>query len=252
MAKEQRRNQTQEVLAALQSWKSTSGMSDNKLLDRLVGDIESNRNMKIWADTDPNLYLPNPESSESRKKLRLINTVTGIRNVLVFSPVAITWAAISVVTSAFSSYEQKNPNSIINFLEFWQQGFGYLSDFWRLSNVAIFDAILVSVVIALTLAINYLSKQNLEMEFEHVEKVQQSKSELIYKLNEFFYEYKYPTAQQINKNVYSATKSLEKTLKSLAKIVVRLEKDILKYPNSTQLVNEIKALNKEVKKISKK
>ena len=252
MAKRQKNDGAQEVLNALESWMGNQGIMGNKLLEKLIEDIESNRNLKIWADMDPNAYLPTPESSEFLKKLRLINTVTGIRNVLVFSPVAITWAAISVVTSAFSKYEKVNPNSIVNFLEFWQQGFGYLNDFWRLSNVAIFDALLVSVVITLTFVINFLSKQNLELEFSNLTKIQESRSDLIFKLNEYFYQYKYPTAQQINKNVYTSTKSLEKTLKSLTKIVARLEKDISKYPNSTKLVNEVKALNKEVKKISKR
>ena len=252
MAKRQKNDEAQEVLNALHSWMGNHGIMGNKLLDRLIDDIESNMNLKIWADMDPNAYLPTPESSELLSKMRLINTVTGIRNILVFSPVAITWAAISFVTSAFSRYEQENPNSIVNFLEFWQQGFGYLNDFWRLSNVAIFDALLVSVVITMTFVINFLSKKNLELEFSNMAKNQVSRAYLIFKLNEFFYQYKYPTTQQINKNVYTSTKSLERTLKSLTKIVARLEKDISKYPNSTKLVNEVKALNKEVKKISKR
>ena len=201
---------------------------------------------------DPDTYLPDPESKDFQNRLRLINSLTGIRNILVFSPVAITWAAISVVTSSFSKFEQENPKSIVNFLEFWQQGFGYLNDFWRLSNVAIFDAILVSIVIALTFAINLSTKKSLEDELVERERIQASRAELIFTLNEFFYLDKYPTERQINRNFYSASKSLDKTLKSLSKLVGRLEKDLAKYPDTKKVVVELKNLNTEIKRINKK
>ena len=252
MAKKSRSNRPEAVLSALESWIYKFGITDNNLLTKLVEDLEAQKNLKIWADMDPNDYLPVPESKSLVKKLQTANTVTGIRNVLVFSPVALTWAAISVVTSAFSKYESANPNSIVNFLEFWQQGFGYLNDFWRLSNVAIFDATLVLIVIFLTFFINFSIKQNLDYEIKANSEMQSSRALLILQLNEYFYEYKYPTTNQINKNLFNSTKSLDRTLKSINKIVIRLEKDIQKYPSSTKLVTELKSLAQEVKKIPKK
>ena len=252
MAKKSRSNRPEAVLTALESWTTKFGVTDNNLLIKLVEDLEAQKNLKIWADMDPNYYLPLPESKNLLKKLQKINSISGLRNVLVFSPVALTWAAISVVTSAFSKYETANPNSIVNFLEFWQQGFGYLDDFWKLSSVATFDAILVSIVILLTLFINYSTKQNVDYEIKANAEMQASRSLLILQLNEYFYEYKYPTTIQINKNLFNSTKSLDKILKSINKIVVRLEKDIQKYPSSTKIVTELKSLTQEVKKLPKK
>lgn len=252
MARKSSAKRPDAVLLALDSWSKKYGITNNNLLEALVEDIKTQNNQKIWADMDPGVYLPQPESKILIKKLQATNAITGIRNVLVFSPVALTWAAISVVTSAFSEYEQDNPNSIVNFLEFWQQGFGYLNEFWKLSNVAIFDAILVSIVILLTFFINYSTKQNLDYEIKVNSEMQSERAQLILKLNEYFYDFKYPTNAQINKNLFSATKSLEKTLKSINKIVARLEKDIQKYPSSVKLVSELKSLTQEVKKLPKK
>lgn len=252
MAKKSRSNRPTAVLSALESWTYKFGISGNDLLTRLAEDLEAQKNLKIWADMDPNDYLPLPESKGLLKKLQTTNAMTGIRNVLVFSPVALTWAAISVVTSAFSKYESDNPNSIVNFLEFWQQGFGYLDDFWRLSNVAIFDAILVSIVILLTFFINFSTKQNLDYEIKTNAEMQSNRALLVLQLNEYFYEYKYPTTNQINKNLFNSTRSLDRTLKSINKIVMRLEKDIQKYPSSTKIVSELKSLAQEVKKLPKK
>lgn len=252
MAKKKKSAQPDTVISVLQAWINKFGVTDNKLLYKLVEDLQTESNLKIWADMDPNDYLPIPESKNLIKKLQLTNSITGVRNVLVFSPVALTWAAISVVTSAFSKYESENPDSIVNFLEFWQQGFGYLNDFWKLSSVATFDAILVLIVILLSFFINYATKQNIDFEIEANAEIQASRALLILQINEFFYEYKYPTTNQINKNLLNSTKSLEKSLKSINKIVLRLEKDIQKYPSSTKIVSELKSLTQEVKKIPKK
>ena len=252
MAQNRKNPETKELLSTLNSWIYKYDQSGNSMMKKLVNDIENGNDLKIWADLAPETYLPNPQSKNYINGIRRINSITGLRNVLVFSPVALTWAAISVVTTAFSKFEAENSNSVVNFLSFWQQGFGYLNDFWKLSNVAIFDAFLVSIVIGLTFVINFLTRSNLESNEKYELEVQDARIRLIFKLNEFFYQYKYPTPNQLNKNIYSATKSLDKTLKSLMKIVSRLEKDIAKYPNSAKIVGELNNLTKVVKKLPKK
>ncbi len=252
MAQNRKNLETKELLSALNSWIYKYDQSGNSMMNKLVDDIENGSDLKIWADLAPETYLPNPQSKNYINGIRRINSITGLRNVLVFSPVALTWAAISVVTTAFSKFEAENSNSVVNFLSFWQQGFGYLNDFWKLSNVAIFDAFLVSIVIGLTFVINFLTRSNLESNEKYELEVQDARIRLIFKLNEFFYQYKYPTPNQLNKNIYSATKSLDKTLKSLMKVVSRLEKDIAKYPNSAKIVGELNNLTKVVKKLPKK
>ena len=252
MAKRRNKEQSQEVLQTLKSWTDRFEIVNDPLIDKLVLDIESEQNLQIWAEMNPDKYLPVPESISYLSKMRLVNNISGIRNLLVFTPVALTWASISVATSAFAKYEEENPNALVNFLQFWQQGFGYLNNFWTLSNVAIFDAVLVIFVIFLTYLVNILSRKINELSSNRRTEMEKSRAILVYELNRFFYGYKYPSVSQINKNIYASTNLLNKTLKSLNKIVARLEKDVSKYPNSAKIISELNSLTKIINKLSKK
>ena len=252
MAKTGKAKPSKALLESIETWAARYQLQNEPLIEKLIADLENGHNLKVWADSNFDQVLPLPESKSAIQNSKRINSITGIRNILVFSPVALTWASISVVTSAFSDYEKANPGSVVNFLQFWQQGFGFLSDFWKLSSVAIFDAVLVGIVILLTYFINHFTRKNIESERIYTSTLMRERTELVIELNEFFYEFKYPTSNQINRNIYSATKSLEKSLKALSKIVARLEKDIAKYPNSLKLITELKNLKKTVEKLPKK
>lgn len=252
MARRPKKVQSQGMFQALKTWQINSGLNENPLISKLASDIENSENLNIWADLNPDDYLPLPESKGYLARSRRIDLISGVRNILVFTPVALTWAAISVVTAAFSRYEKANPNSLINFLEFWQQGYGYISDFWRLSSVAGFDVILVLFIIVLTYLVSQLTRNNFKQELVEVRDIENSRSLLVMQLNEYFHEFKNPTPSQINRNIYIATKSLNKTVQSLTKMVSRLEKDISKYPNSTNIVKELKNIDRAIKKLSKK
>lgn len=241
----------QELLENLRSWSLESDLVNNPIIRQLTNDIELGNNLHVWADLNPTEYLPETDLTANTKRVKRIALITGIRNVLVFTPVALTWMAISVVTAAFSRYESENPDSIINFLDFWQLGYGYINDFWRLSNVAIFDVILIVVVILLTLGINIFTRINLDFEIKEYSRFMTQKNLLVIQLTEFLYPYKHPTLNQINKNVYITTKNLEKSITNLNKIISRLEKDIKNYPSSTKIVAELKNINQTMKKISK-
>ena len=73
---------------------------------------------------------------------------------------ALTWAAISVATSAFGTFSSQNQATTVNFLAFWQNGYGYLADFWHIDEVAKLDTIIVAFIILLTLAIARLNNAN--------------------------------------------------------------------------------------------
>lgn len=251
MAGKKRKNQSSDVLDSLRTWSQKNDLRYHSTVSRLISDIESETKLKIWAELNPNDYLPTPITRSSTLGEKRANLLTSVRNIMVFTPVALTWAAISVVTNAFSGYQRQNPNSVVNFLDFWQQGYGLVPDFWRLSNVAIFDTILVLIVIILTGSINFLTQRIYsKSEFELLN-LNSERDQLIFQLNEFFYPYKYPTPNQINKNLLSATKLLDKTFAALSRIVIRLERDIAKYPNDSKIVKEIKSLEKIIKNLPK-
>ena len=69
-------------------------------------------NFSMWAGMDPVNYLPTPELAISNNAWKRINLLSTFRNVMVFSPVAITWASISIATTALTKYEKEKQKSI--------------------------------------------------------------------------------------------------------------------------------------------
>ena len=78
--------------------------SHNELTKKLVSDLETKSDLFKWAELDPFEFLPMPVAGKSHKKNRLLENLTILRNVLVFAPVALTWAAVGEATTAFEKY----------------------------------------------------------------------------------------------------------------------------------------------------
>lgn len=123
-------------------------------LDGLREAIETKKNLHIWAELDPLDYLPHPEATSHLSRSRLVRIITVIRNVLVFAPVALTWAAVGQATTGFSRYIEENGADVVNFLDFWQNGYGILDDKWKIGEVARLDFLMIMVVIVLTLYVS--------------------------------------------------------------------------------------------------
>jgi hypothetical protein len=157
-----RKPQAIDLLAtSISQWISKYNLQNDPYLTGLLAAIEGKKDLHIWADLDPNDYLPHPETGAGQAKERLVRLLTVIRNVLVFAPVALTWAAVSAATTGFSQYIEANGADVVNFLDFWQNGYGILHDEWKIGNVARLDFIIVVIVIALTL---YVSRGGYQVE----------------------------------------------------------------------------------------
>ena len=157
-----RKPQAIDALASnISTWISRHGLQSDPYLNGLLTAIESKKDLHIWAELDPTEYLPHPETTAGRAKSRLVRLLTVIRNVLVFAPVALTWAAVSAATTGFSKYIEANGADVVNFLDFWQNGYDILGEEWKIGNVARLDFIIVVIVILLTL---YVSRGGYQVE----------------------------------------------------------------------------------------
>lgn len=143
-----------QLAGRLSEWIVRHNLQDDPYLNGLVAAIESKKDLHIWAELDPNEYLPHPEAKSASATDRMVRILTVIRNVLVFAPVALTWAAVGEATSGFSEYIEQNGADVVNFLDFWQNGYEILAEEWRIGNVARLDFIIVLIVIALTLYVS--------------------------------------------------------------------------------------------------
>jgi hypothetical protein len=77
-----------------------------------------------------------------------------IRNVLVLMPILLTWFALAEASKAYNAFLAQNPDEIRQpFLLLWERGFGGFSSPLApsFSTVALIDAVLIAVIIALTL-----------------------------------------------------------------------------------------------------
>ena len=157
------------VAQEVRNWSQTYRVSDDPYVVALVNGIENRGNLTAFATTNPLDLLPVPVAKSGGKLAVIARFLTVTRNVLVFAPVLLTWLAISRATEAFGRYTEElrdiqadvteGSDAIqANFLEFWQTGgaglsvpgFRPLDSFWRLTDVAQLDAIIIALVIALT------------------------------------------------------------------------------------------------------
>lgn len=205
--------------------------SHNDLTKKLVSDLESKTDLHKWAELDPFEFLPFPGAVGSEKKNRLIDNITVLRNVLVFAPVALTWAAVGQATTAFEKYTAANDGVVVNFLEFWQNGYGVLDAKWRISEVARFDFILILLVIVLTLFISYAGQKLAKSENLESISIEDSRQFLAAKLTFFLSDKKKITNVTFNQSLagsvqrlVAATSALEKSAKEISKASKRLPK----------------------------
>lgn len=142
------------LAGSISAWIARHNLQNDPYLNGLLGAIQEKKDLHIWAELEPTEYLPHPETEAGGPTERLVRMLTVIRNVLVFAPVALTWAAVGEATTGFSKYIEANGADVVNFLDFWQNGYGILSEKWRIGTVARLDFIIVMIVILLTLYVS--------------------------------------------------------------------------------------------------
>lgn len=229
------RKRDEESLALIDkliSWASNNRLSKDPYISLLVNSLSSGKNLHILADLDPMQYLPRPNISGNTKRERKLRLVTVIRNVLVFTPVALTWAAVNVSTSAFSNYVKDNSLSVTNFLDFWQNGYGYLPSHWRISQVALLDFFLILAVIMLTVYISILSIRQQSIFRKLQSKMEEERSALALEIQLVLHDKKKITALNMSQSVAGsisrlvvATKNLETASKLINKSINKAVRD---------------------------
>jgi len=154
-----------EAKVALDTWAAEWAVADDPYVQGLSRAIDEHRNITMWAALDPSEHLPDPEPKNGRLFAQLSQLLGFLRNVLVFVPVAITWWAISEATAGFGRYTTNHPGKDVNFLNFWQGGYGdgELEEklLWvigsKIQEIAIMDFAIIAAVVALTMASSTLA-----------------------------------------------------------------------------------------------
>ena len=162
----------------IESWATENDFVDHFYISGIINALRAQKDRNSWLTLDPNEYLPTKSKNNLRTLQRSLSLLNLARNSLVFLPVAITWLAISKATSAFSIYGKSNALNLINFLDFWQNGYGVLSPKWSLSEIATLDFQIILTVIALTIASSLVNQRIVQKRVTAEEHFQKTRREL--------------------------------------------------------------------------
>jgi hypothetical protein len=213
-------------------WISQHNLQSDPYLNGLLQAIDSKKDLHIWAELDPNEYLPHPEATTGASAARLVRIFTVIRNVLVFAPVALTWAAVSAATSGFSQYIAANGADVVNFLDFWQNGYDILGSEWRIGNVARLDFIIVAIVIALTLYVSQAGHKVEQLQNSSEDAIDRERLALAIEIHAALYDKRKITTVTMNASLAGAISRLVSATHSLDGAAREVEKATRKLPRA--------------------
>lgn len=228
-----RKPQAVDALAgSISSWINKHNLQGDPYLNGLLEAIETKKDLHIWAELNPTEYLPHPETSIGASSARLVRILTVIRNVLVFAPVALTWAAVSAATSGFSQYISANGADVVNFLDFWQNGYDILASEWRIGNVARLDFLIVVLVIALTLYISQAGHKVGEMQDAAEDAIDRERLALAIEIHAALHDKRKITTVTMNASLAGAISRLVSATHSLDGAAREVEKATRKLPRA--------------------
>jgi hypothetical protein len=151
--------------------------------------------------------------------------------VLVFAPVALTWAAVGQATSGFSAYVKENGANVVNFLDFWQNGYGYIGTEWRIANVAQLDFLIILIVIGLTIYISIAGSRAAEAQAKLEAEIDNDRTAVAIEISTFLYSKRQVTNVTMNQSLtallsklLNATDALESSSKAIAVTSKNFEK----------------------------
>jgi len=229
MATRKKKTQTpDQLIAEIKVWAATNHCEDDALVVALLADLESGQDLDAWASLDSLEILPAVEYKAGDKQLRLTNLISIARNILVFVPVALTWVAVSKATTAFEQYTAANPTAVVNFLEFWQNGYGILSKDWTIGHIALLDGLIIGLVIALSLTVSVLELRHKKSMRTTVAVLEKDRLTLALKIFKYLHAHKTATPAVVNAGIAGSVRNLLATSKEMAKASKELAKDLKK------------------------
>jgi len=252
MAK-RRSNDGKELAQSLSEWGIAHGVSEDPYLNGVSDAIYKNRDLSVWAEFEPLEYLPQGNVSQGARSIKWGRILGIARNILVFAPVALTWKGVEEATTAFSNFVAQNSASTVNFLEFWQNGYGVLPEVWTISSVARMDYIIVGIVIFLSLFATYLNEQGRSRRSVGQRSLDLDRTYLAIEIKKYLATKREVSNLTITDGISDLMRNFENTSKSLNQTVIALERAAKKHPSDLTFRSEFKDFfNRMNKALSKK
>ena len=234
------------LLNSLQSWATLYRVQSDPYVSGLTAAVSARKNLPMWASLDPLEYLPHADVN-THKRLHLLSLIMSVlRNSLVFLPVALTWYAISKATSAFATYTADNSLSVVNFLDFWENGYGVLAEEWSLSHVATLDFQIILGIIGLTIAITFLDRSLREKKNQALQTADEDRIQMALAISSYLFDQQRVTNVTVNQSLSRAIRDILNSTDSLEKTSKELNKTVKLMPNNRDLLTEIKNIKSKI------
>jgi hypothetical protein len=227
---------------SLQSWAQQYGLLEDPYISGLSNAVENRKNLPMWASLNPLEYLPHAPAEINKSLKQVVLIITIVRNALVFLPVALTWFAISKATSAFAVYTASNTLAVVNFLDFWENGYGVLDKKWSLSHVATLDFQIILFIIVLTIAITLLDKRIRDSHNQAVAALDEDRISLALSITSFLFDHQRVTQVSMNQSLAKSLRDLSNSTESLDKSSKELGKTVKAIPSNREILTEIKSI----------
>ncbi|MEY4313711.1 MAG: hypothetical protein EBU16_03405 [Actinobacteria bacterium] len=227
---------------SLQSWAQQYGLLEDPYVSGLSNAVENRKNLPMWASLNPLEYLPHASAEINKSLKQVVLIITIVRNALVFLPVALTWFAISKATSAFAVYTASNTLAVVNFLDFWENGYGVLDKKWSLSHVATLDFQIILFIIVLTIAITLFDKRLRDSHNQAVTALDEDRISLALSITAFLFDHQRVTQVSMNQSLAKSLRDLSNSTESLDKSSKELGKTVKAIPSNREILTEIKAI----------
>ena len=218
------------VADSVERWGRVRGLSSDPYITALVADLRERKNLTMWATLNPMEYLPQPTIESGARAIVWTRRLTVIRNVLVFLPVALTWYAVGQATTAFSQYVADNGTDVVNFLDFWQNGYDILAKEWTISNVATLDFLIIFVVIALTLVVSVQGRKGAELQDRAEREIEGERVKVAMEIVGYLHDKRAVSNVTLNATLTNAINKLLNATHSIENTTKALEKTTKKFP----------------------
>lgn len=232
----------QVLFNSLLSWAQEHGLTSDPYIAGLSSAVENRKNLPMWASLNPLEYLPHAPARFNRALKHSVLVMTITRNTLVFAPVALTWFAISKATSAFALYRDENTTGVVNFLDFWENGYGFLGQEWALSRIAILDFLIIIVIIALTITVALLDKRIRDAHSASIHELDEDRIRLAMSIASFLFDHQRVSQVTMNQSLAKALRDILNSTDSLEKTSKELNKTVKAIPSNREILNQIKTI----------
>lgn len=243
MARGKKREDLAPVLAAqLEDWATQHGVANDPYVLGMADALREKKNLPLWAEVNPLDHLPHPEPSSNRRIAAISRRLSILRGVLLFAPVALTWYAVGQASEGFSQYIEENPNAVVNFLEFWQNGYGYIAEEWTLTRIAFLDFLIIALVIVLTVVVAMTTKRAQQVRSTELVALDAERFEVALVLSQYLFDKRAITPVTMKDSLAKSIQDLANSTKSLNESAKALEKLTKALPNNSEILKEVKKL----------